>query len=278
MPLIETPPSKTGFLWDIFISHAGSERARAEQLYGLISPRASTFLDSKCIRPGDRWQEVLTEALNGSCVAAVLISTASQSSYFQQDDCASAISLARDSNNERRVVPVYLDGMPRSTDWNLFGLHVLHGISVPDSGGLDGTARRLVDLVVTGRGMSKPEVQDHVLHQFPQIRVASDKIDERLVEAYARAFSQARALMFLDRANAFRLEADANATVIDTVDLRPIETVQPINWWHGVFTEARLHGARMIAALLLTATRYEFPENVLVLRENLLNSLRMKTN
>ena len=103
------------------------------------------------------------------------------------------------------------------------------------------------------------------------------EVDETIIEAYAKTFNQTRAELFLDKVNAFRLQADPDATLIEAMDLRPISNVQPITWWHSVFTEACLNGARMVASLLLTTTRHELPENVQILRERLLNSLRVST-
>jgi hypothetical protein len=129
--------------WDIFIAHAGPDLDVAEQLFGYLSKRSRVFLDSKCLLPGDDWDQVLSQAQSDSDITVVLVSRHSDSAYYQREEIAAAIAQAREELH--RVVPVYLRApeMQRVP----YGLRLKHGIHMkgPEDVGL--VANRLLSLV-----------------------------------------------------------------------------------------------------------------------------------
>lgn len=265
-------PLDDRFTWDVFISYASPDRARAREFYQRIQGQVRCFFDCESLKAGDRWMDVLPNTLAESKVTAVLVSNATQGSHYQEEECARAIAYARDRSQDRRVVPIYLDGIPGRTDWNLFGLNVLQGIGLPESNGWDGVVSRFM----SAYGDTRPgaiAAPGHILLRFSQRFVEPHEIPEAIIEIYAKQFTATRAELFLAKANSFRRESDSQGTIIDFIDLPPIANVPPLSWWQSVFNEARKHGARMVAALLLTSTRLEFSKEVNAMRENLLNSL-----
>lgn len=59
--------------WDVFLSHATSDKVHAEQLADLlIGQDLRVFLAHRSIPPGARWREQITTALQGSRVARSL--------------------------------------------------------------------------------------------------------------------------------------------------------------------------------------------------------------
>jgi hypothetical protein len=261
--------------WDIFISYAGRDESQAQRLYDLLRADFRVFFAKESIDPGDNFAERIREALLGTPITVVLVSIHSQRAWYQGAENAQAIELARDSEGRKRIVPVYLDGRPKATEWNLFGLNVLHALDANTPGGMIEVARRLSALVLNQpSGTALETASSHVLQTIPMgPMVPGEYVDESLVDAYAERFSMARADLLVDRANAFRKQADGNATVIRKTDVPRIEQVEPIRYWQSVFKEARLHGPRMLAALLLVVNDEGFTPEAQAARRRLLDLL-----
>jgi len=262
--------------WDIFISYAGRDEPRARDLYDLVSPGLNVFFAPESITPGDNFAEQIAAALLGTRITAVLVSINSRRAWYQASENARAIDLARDSDGRKRVVPVYLDGRPAATEWNLFGLNVLHALDASAVGGLSEVSRTLIALArnqPVAAGVGAPP--DHVLKSIPMgPMVGGEYVDESLIDAYAASFTVTRADLLVDKVNAFRKQADANANIIRKADLPPVEQVQPIRYWQNVFIEARLQGPRMLAALLLVVNDETFPPEAQAARRKLLDFLK----
>jgi len=99
--------------WDFFLAHAGSDSGIAESLYGLLSPHCRVFLDSRSLKLGDDWDVALPEAQRRSRITVVrsritvvIISPHTPKAYYQREEVATAIQLARTSPDDHRVVPV----------------------------------------------------------------------------------------------------------------------------------------------------------------------------
>lgn len=262
--------------WDIFISYAARDEARSKELYQLLKPECRVFFGKESLQLGDNWREKVTEALLSTRVIAVLVSIHSQTAWYQAEENARAIEIVRDSQGQKRVVPVYLDGPPGKSDWNLFGLNVVHGLDVADVG-LAEAAKRLL-AIIRGSPLGQAIPGGHVLDSIPPgPMVDRDFVELALIEAYAEYFSAARADLLVDRANAFRRQADKNASVIHKTDVPRVELVEPIRYWHSVFREACLHGPRMLAALLLVVNDQNFPTQARTARRKLLDQLQAGT-
>lgn len=141
--------------WDFFISHAGADLSAARKLYDLLKPRARTFLDERCLLPGDDWDVQLATEQRSSAVTVVLVSSRTEAAYYQREEVAAAIALARESPTSHRVVPVYLDSTAEKTV--PFGLRLKHGISLPKEKRWNAVVDRLILLMDTIREQEQDE-------------------------------------------------------------------------------------------------------------------------
>jgi energy-coupling factor transporter ATP-binding protein EcfA2 len=117
---------KDTYRWDFFIAHAAPDTATAERLYDLLEP-CRVFLDSRCLLPGDDWDQELPHAQADSLITVILVSHHNDRAYYLREEIAIAIRKARNNKTKHRVVPVYLDSV------NLegilpYGLHLKQGL------------------------------------------------------------------------------------------------------------------------------------------------------
>ena len=129
--------------WDIFIAHAGPDKAFAEQLCDRLEEGGHrVFLDARRLQPGDFWDVELPRALATSQVVAVLVSENYATAHYLREEVADAINRAR-QKGKPRVVPVYLNGQPPAGTSAPYGLGVIHSIDARDAGGLSGVASQI---------------------------------------------------------------------------------------------------------------------------------------
>lgn len=129
--------------WDIFIAHAGPDKAIAEQLCDRLEEGGHrVYLDARRLRPGDFWDVELPRALATSRVFTVLVSANYETAHYLQDEVVAAINRAR-RNGTPRVVPVYLDGLPPLGTDPPYGLGRIQSIDVRAVGGLSGVASKI---------------------------------------------------------------------------------------------------------------------------------------
>jgi hypothetical protein len=124
------------------------------------------------------------------------------------------------------------------------------------------------------------EAATHPLHAFPRSpMVEAYLIPIDLVRAYARwANTPTKAREIVEEAIRIRREADegdADVTVIDQADLPPVTQVAPYEYLQAAFTEARLHGPRMLAALILAVNETHLPQEAKAARQHLLAALKI---
>jgi len=131
--------------WHFFLAHAGPDTAVAEQLYDLLIADSDVFLDSKSIQLGDDWDRVLATAQRSSLVTVVLISSNTETAYYQREEIAAAIQLAR-TNDQHRVVPVYLDEDASISANVPYGLRLKHGVMLSEKVTIKNLAIRLGEL------------------------------------------------------------------------------------------------------------------------------------
>jgi hypothetical protein len=145
--------------WDFFIAYSSTDAASAEDLYSRLSSRSRTFIDSRCLKLGDDWDVALSEAQRSSKVTVVLVSANSDHAFYQREEIAAAISLARADPSGARIVPVYLEGSPQQADAVPYGLRIKHGIAILGDVTMDDVAERLLDLLADlGGSKAAPQV------------------------------------------------------------------------------------------------------------------------
>jgi hypothetical protein len=144
--------------WDFFIAYAGPDREAAAALHDLLSPPFRVFLDRRSLLPGDDWASRLAAAQAGAAVTLVLISPRTDAAYYQREEIARALDLARREDDAHRVVPILLDGPGRAVELP-YGLRLRHGISVTEAGGLPGVSDRLKNALRSRMAMPATEIQ-----------------------------------------------------------------------------------------------------------------------
>lgn len=130
--------------YDFFIAHASADKAAAERFFDLLSREAEVFLDTKCLKPGDHWPNVIREAQRSSRVTVVLISDRSGQAFYEDEEIAAAITLAQKADGVHRVVPVYLSG--RSPKDPPYGLSPIHALTVGEDMPVEEIAEQLLAL------------------------------------------------------------------------------------------------------------------------------------
>src|SRR6185503_2299395 len=139
------PPKQ--YNWDFFIAHAGPDKRTAEKLYDLLESKSRVFLDSRSLKYGDDWDIELRRAQRQSLVTVVLISKQTDDAYYQREEIAAAILLARENKEKHRVVPVFLNRKAQKNEGLPYGLTVKHGLTVSNKFPLTGIAEQLLDLL-----------------------------------------------------------------------------------------------------------------------------------
>lgn len=152
--------------WNFFLAHAGTDVELAERLYDQLASESRVFLDSRCLSLGDDWDAELASAQRRSLISVVLVSKSTTAAYYQREEIAAAIALAREASDRHRVVPIYIDNSAEGTEVP-YGLRLKHGISLGDECSLDEAAIQLLDLrrsldsecpVVSGGGTHESKV------------------------------------------------------------------------------------------------------------------------
>lgn len=141
-------------VWDFFIAHSSSDTQSAEDLFLLLKPHRA-FLASQCLIPGDDWDREISIAQQQSLVTVVLVSSKTKRSYYQRDEIAAAIAMARESRTAHRVIPVFLDNLIAQKQMP-YGLQIKHGLSIESLGGLEGIARKLKETLRRIRKILQP--------------------------------------------------------------------------------------------------------------------------
>lgn len=129
-------------IWDFFIAYSSQDKTAATTLHRLLTRRRTrVFLDRHRLLPGATFGPALKKALAGSRLTVVLISRHSDKAWYQQEEIAIAIRLAREQVTAHTIVPVLLSGA-RLSDVP-YGLNRLTLIRQDDSG-LNKVAQDLV--------------------------------------------------------------------------------------------------------------------------------------
>jgi hypothetical protein len=133
--------------WDFFLAHAAADLRAAEALYDLLVPHSRVFLDSRCLLPGDDWDKEIVSAQAASLVTVVLVSPGTGGAYYQREEIANAVNMARRDGKAHRVVPVYLGDAVDVEGEVPFGLRLKHGLTLSGGAQYPEVARSLLALL-----------------------------------------------------------------------------------------------------------------------------------
>lgn len=131
--------------WDVFIAHAGADLEPARRLFAQLDARMHVFLDAARLRLGDNWDHELAAAQRDALVTVVLVSQRTEAAFYQREEIAAAIQMARGNPQTHRVVPVYLDAA--SATQPPYGLTLKHGVLLEPGGDFAPLAEQLMGLV-----------------------------------------------------------------------------------------------------------------------------------
>jgi len=186
--------------WDFFIAHAGPDTEFAEKLFEQLETQARVFLDSKRLLLGDNWDEALQEAQKESLVSVILVSSNTEKAYYQREEIAAAINMARDDQIDHRVVPVYLDAVAaRSAP---YGLRLKHGLMLAGAADLPRAADKLLRLLAQLQGGEirvLDQASDMVMPECPYMGLAHFNEDDRDLFFGRESFSEKLYKAFSDK-------------------------------------------------------------------------------
>ncbi len=138
--------STPAWQWDFFIAYPKKDPAPAGELYELLAGASRVFLDARCLELGDNWDQALPAAQRASAVSVVLISANTDNAYYQREEIAAAIDLARQPGSAHRVVPLYLEAAAEAAPEVPYGLRLKHGLRLSDDFSMADAAERLLAL------------------------------------------------------------------------------------------------------------------------------------
>lgn len=167
--------SEAGHSWDCFLAHAGTDKKIAEELYDLLAGDCKVFLDSRCLMLGDDWDRELALAQSNSLVSVVLVSSSTEQAYYQREEVAAAIDMARKNKNNHRVVPVYIDDGAQAIA--PYGLRLKHGLFMREAGGLPGVAQQLLHLLKKIKGQETLVTSQKVALEKLATGTGKEKVD-----------------------------------------------------------------------------------------------------
>jgi DNA-binding NarL/FixJ family response regulator len=128
--------------WDVFIAHSSADLTVARELYHHLKDSCRVFFDDSNLRLGDDWHDQIPTAQRASRYTVVLVSSSTDRAYYEREEIAAAIDLARRGDDRHRVVPVYVDGPP--TESVPYGLRLKHGITLDRTTTIKDVATRLL--------------------------------------------------------------------------------------------------------------------------------------
>jgi hypothetical protein len=102
------------------------------------------FLDDENLLPGDDFDKVLAAAQRSSLISVVIVSPNTESAYYQREEIAAALQMAREDPRTHRVVPIYLNGKRIPSGAIPYGLRLKHSLYVPESGDITEVEQRLL--------------------------------------------------------------------------------------------------------------------------------------
>lgn len=136
------------YRWSFFIAHASADAEVAEALYERLAPHAATFLDKR--DPGllgADWDLALARAQREALISVVLVSASTEQAYYEREEIAAALALARSDGGARRVVPLYLDAAAATPGAVPYGLGLKGGLTLGPDFDLDDAAQALLALL-----------------------------------------------------------------------------------------------------------------------------------
>jgi TIR domain len=269
-------------VWDIFVAYPSANWRDASNLFDALVPHVTVFFDRKSLQVGDEADVVIPRALRSSKMAVVLVDSDYSRSYYARAESVLAIALAR-SDPSYRVVPIYLRGRPPIID-TPYGLLLKQSLDFTAEASWEAVAQKLrYALGSMADSTGAVESVDSVSHPDPKValirrlpigpRVNNFLVRLSLVQEFSDAAGPDRASDVLNEAVYLQLSANPEATYILPSHLPDPRFAGAFNYWKTAFSEACLHGPRMLAALLMAVDDSQFTDAWKNERDRLLSTL-----
>jgi len=117
-----------------FLAHAGPDTERAKELRKFLHPAVAVFLDACDLAPGDDWSVELLRRQRQARATVALLSASTEAAYYLREEVASAIAYQRHEPDTHRLIPVYLDGVPKDPVQITYGMRGLHALDAAQLG------------------------------------------------------------------------------------------------------------------------------------------------
>jgi hypothetical protein len=280
--LIRSEVAMVTTCWDHFIVYSRKDAEIAREWYfalGGIGTRV--FWDKESIRETDDWVKSIRAAQLSARCFVVLVTHNLVAAHFAQDEILTAIDLQRRNPAQIRILPVLLeDVFPLP-----YGLSVFQSVDARHHQPRE-IAARLTTMADTTASADDAlpfavPIIEHPLHAYPRTGFTpSEMITVNLLDALSDIIPRTERRLTVDRANAFRREADPNEPdlpVIRHAALAPEDVAQGRVYWGDVLQTARVNSPRMLAAVLLSIDTSAFPPKALTDLKRLLNVLQNTT-
>lgn len=216
-------------------------------------------------------------------MTVILVDTGFSMAHYARAESIFAIALAQTDPEEHRVVPVYLQGRPKILD-TPYQFLPTQSLDLASEGSWEAVAAKL-RLVLHSNGtaiqpMEAPAqatsldaivAKIRILPIGPRFEIFLVRSD--LIQAYADAAGADNAPAVLGQAIFLQISANPNATYVRPSHLPDPRFNPPSVYWRSAFSEACLHGPRMVAALLYAMDYSQFTDSVKAERMTLLSTL-----
>ncbi len=117
-----------------FLAHAGCDTEPAKELRNLLHPDIPVFLDAYDLAPGDQWDMVLPYYQKQALATVAILSSSVDSAYYLREEIANAIAYQRQDETRHRLIPVYIDGLPKNPDEVPYGVRLRHALDAAQLG------------------------------------------------------------------------------------------------------------------------------------------------
>ena len=145
--------------YTFFLAHAGGDTKVAQELRNLLHPDVPVFLDAVDLKPGDSWDVELPRHQRRALATIALLSSSVEPAYYLREEVASAIAFQRHDPETHRLIPVYLDGLPKDPSAVPYGMRVQHALDAAELG-IAGVAAELRKVAGDLAGVAPPSLPE----------------------------------------------------------------------------------------------------------------------
>lgn len=196
MPEVSAEPENLSYRWDFFLAHAGDDLPVAQDLYVKLNPPARVFLDAVTMLPGDDWDQELRTAQRASLISVILLSSKTTDAYYQREEIAAAIDMARRDRRSHRVVPLYVNGKENPRDAIPYGLRLKHSLYVPESGDLTEIGKRLLETLEVMKQYEEKKTEVVATQRTALEKIVNNRSNAEVISGFNEVTKFVRPLLY----------------------------------------------------------------------------------